>query len=127
MTRIIVLSALLLFTTVLSVQSQKEIEYKNVIRSKLHLFYSMPDYSTSKINSKIMGPRIAKILATRCDNYQQYMNISALSVIQSNQVEGLSYGRIKKMKLDNVSKQGDEILIRFETTLEHNNLNLMKS
>lgn len=55
------------------------------------------------------------------------MNLSALSVIQSSQVEGLNYGRIKKIKLDHVSKKGNEIIISFNTTLESNNLNLKKS
>lgn len=31
------------------------------------------------------------------------------------------------MKLDKVTKQGNEIMIRFNTTLESNNLNLKKS
>lgn len=74
-----------------------------------------------------MGPRLAKILETICDTYQQHTNLSALSVIQSSQVEGLSYGKIKKLKLDKVTKQGNEIMIRFNTTLESNNLNLKKS
>ena len=36
-------------------------EYKNEVREKLQLDYSMPDYSTSKVNPKVMGPRLAKI------------------------------------------------------------------
>ena len=106
--------------------SKKEL-YKQEVRSKLQLDYSLPDYSTSKISSKLMGPRLAKILETICDTYQQHTNLSALSVIQSSQVEGLSYGKIKKLKLDKVTKQGNEIMIRFNTTLESNNLNLKKS
>lgn len=35
---------------------------------------------------------LAKILETICDKYQQFTNISALSVIQRNQVERLGYG-----------------------------------
>ena len=106
--------------------SKKEL-YKQEVRSKLQLDYSLPDYSTSKISSKLMGPRLAKILETICDTYQQYTNLSALSVIQSRQVEGLNFCRIKSMKLDKVTKQGNEIMIRFNTTLESNNLNLKKS
>ena len=106
--------------------SKKEL-YKQEVRSKLQLDYSLPDYSTSKISSKLMGPRLAKILETICDTYQQYTNLSALSVIQSRQVECLNFCRIKSMKLDKVTKQGNEIMIRFNTTLESNNLNLKKS
>ena len=105
----------------------KEEIYKAEVREKLQLDYSMTDYSTSKIDAKLMGPRLAKILKSICNNYQQYTNLDELSVIQSSQVEGLSYGRVKKMKLENVTKQGNEIIIRFNTMLEANNLNLKKS
>lgn len=118
---------MLFFATILSAQSKKEIDYKKEVRSKLQIDYSMPDYSTGKIDARVMGPRLAKILETLSKNYQQYMNLSALSVIQSSQVEGLNYGRVKKMKLDNVSKHGNEIIITFNTRLETNNLNLKKS
>ena len=106
--------------------SKKEI-YMVEVRERLQLDCNMPDYSTSSIEAKIIGPRLAKILKAICENYHQNINLNALSVIQSNQVESLSYGKIKRMKLKNVSKQGNEIIIRFNTTLESNNLNLKKS
>ncbi len=107
--------------------SEKQEQYKQDVRSKLLLDYSVADYSTSKIDAKLMGPRLAKILEKICDTYQQHTNLSVLSVIQSRQVEGLNFCRIKTMKLDKVTKQGNEIMIRFNTTLESNNLNLKKS
>lgn len=110
-----------------SAEVSKQEQYKQEVREKFQLDYSLPDYSTSKIDAKVMGPRLAKILENICEKYQQYTNLSALSVIQSDQVEGLSYGRVKKMKLNNVRKQGNEIIIRFNTILESNNLNLKKS
>ena len=127
------LITILLFfgATCISAQSSAELskkdQYKSEVRSKLQLDNSLPDYSTTRISLKLMGPRLAKILETICDTYQQHTNLSALSVIQSSQVEGLSYGKIKTMKLDKVTKQGNEIMIRFNTTLESNNLNLKKS
>lgn len=42
-------------------------------------------------------------------------------------MEGLNYGRIKMMKIGNVSKQGKYIFFRFNTILESNNLNLKRS
>ncbi len=118
-------------TTIAFAQADTELnkqeQYKAEVREKLQLDYSVPDYSISKIDAKVMGPRLAKILETLCENYRQYMNLSALSVIQSSQVEGLSYGRIKTMKLNNVTKKDNEFIIRFNTKLESNNLNLKKS
>ena len=110
-----------------STELTKKDQYKSEVRSRLQLDDSVPDYSTTKISPKLMGPRLAKILETICDTYQQYTNLSVLSVIQSRQVEGLNFCRIKTMKLDKVTKQGNEIMIRFNTTLESNNLNLKKS
>lgn len=122
---------LLLGATCISAQTSEDItkkdQYISEIRSKLQLDYSLPDYSTNKISPKLMGPRLAKILETICDTYQQYTNLSVLSVIQSRQVEGLNFCRIKTMTLDKVTKQSNEIMIRFNTTLESNNLNLKKS
>lgn len=37
-------------------------EYKTRVRQTLQLDYSMPDYSTSRINAKIIGQRLANIL-----------------------------------------------------------------
>ena len=110
-----------------STELTKKDQYKSEVRSRLQLDDSVPDYSTTKISPKLMGPRLAKILETICDTYQQYTNLSVLSVIQGSQVEGLNFCRIKTMKLDKVTKQGNEIMIRFNTTLESNNLSLKKS
>ncbi len=110
-----------------SAELSKKEQYKSEVRSRLQLDYSLPDYSTTRISPKLMGPRLAKILETICDTYQQYTNLSVLSVIQNRQVEGLNFCRIKTMKLDKVTKKGSEIMIRFNTTLESNNLNLKKS
>lgn len=129
--RILIIMLLLLGAMGVSAQTSaglsKQEQYKQEVQEKLQLDWLMPDYSTSKIDAKVMGSRLAKIIMTICENYQQYTNLSALSVIQSRQVEGLSYCRIKMMKLDNVTKHDKEIIIRFNTALEANNLNLKKS
>lgn len=105
----------------------KEQQYKASVRQQLALDYSMPDYSTSSINAKVMGPRLAKMLEYIRDNYQQFSILNALSMIQSSQVEGLNYGMVKMMKLKSVTKQGNVIRIVYKTTLEPNNLNLKSS
>lgn len=74
-----------------------------------------------------MGPRLVKILESLRANYTHPQYLASLSVIQCSQVEGLNYGRIKSMKLENVTKTGNDLTIRFNTTLEPNNLNLKKS
>ena len=111
----------------ISSDSSKQEQYKQEIQEKLQLDYSMPDYSTSKIDPKVIGGRLATILKAINKTYQQLINLSTLSVIQTSQTEGLSYGRIKQMKLNSITKNGNEIRIEYKTTLEKNNLNLKNS
>ena len=104
-----------------------EAKYKSDIRQKLNLDYSMPDYATSKVNPKIIGPRLATILQELCTKYNQDSFLSLLSMIQCDQIEGLNYCRIEKMNLESVSKTGNTIIIRFKTILAKNPLGLKKS
>lgn len=87
----------------------------------------MPDYTTHKIDPKVMGPRLASILQELCTKYKQDNFLSLLSMIQCDQIEGLDYCRIEKMNLESVSKMGDTISISFKTTLAKNPLDLKKS
>lgn len=106
-TKIILTILLLLVTFVVSAQRVTTIndaEKKELAKKMLALDYSMPDYSIKKIDAKVMGPRLANILESLCANYNQPVYLGSLSVIQSSQVEGLNYGRIKSMKLENVTK-----------------------
>lgn len=96
-------------------------------REAIGLDYSMPDYSIKKIDANVMGPRLAKILESLCANYTQYRYLNSLSLKQNKQVEGLNHGSIKTMKLEDVTKTGNELTIRFNTILEPSNLNLKKS
>lgn len=102
-------------------------QYKSEVRQKLNLDYTMPDYTTNKIDSKLMGPRLATILQELCAKYKQDGFLSSLSMIQCNQIEGLDYCTIEKMSLESVSKTGNTISIHFKTTLAKNPLDLKKS
>ena len=104
-----------------------EAQYKSDIRQKLNLDYSMPDYTTSKVNPKVIGPRLASILQELSAKYKQDGYLSSISMIQCDQIEGLDYCKIEKMNLESVSKTGDTITIRFKTTLAMNSLDLKKS
>lgn len=125
------MTILLLMATVMvsaqGVSTSSDAERKEIAKKTLALDYSMPDYSIKKIDAKVMGSRLAKILESLCINYTQPRYLSSLSLIQSKQVEGLNYGSIKSMKLENVTKTGNELTIRFNTILEPNSLNIKKS
>ena len=102
-------------------------QYNAEVRQTLNLDYSMPDYHTGKIDPKVMGPRLALLLQELCTKYKESVNNSYLSTIQCQQIEGLDYCTIKDMKLEDVSKTGNTITIRFKTTLDKNPLNIKKS
>lgn len=101
--------------------------YNAEVRQTLNLDYSMPDYHTGKIDPKVMGPRLASILQELVDKYKRSDYLSILSMIQADQIEGLDYCTIEKLGLENVTKSGNTITIRFKTTLNKNPLNIKKS
>lgn len=125
------MSLLLLSAATLSAQSTwgtvSDDQYNAEVRQKLNLDYSMPDYTTHKIDPKLMGPRLASILQELCANYKHSDYLSILSRIQSDQIEGLDYCTIEKFGLVSVSKTGNTITIRFKTTLGRNPLDIKKS
>lgn len=102
-------------------------QYNTEVRQKLNLDYSMPDYHTGKIDPKVMGPRLASILQELVAKYKRSDYLSILSMIQADQIEGLDYCTIEKLVLENVTKSGNTITIRFKTTLAKNPLGLKKS
>lgn len=128
MKHILVTLCLLLGATNLFAQSasktDKQSLYNAEVREKLALDYSMPDYTINKIDEKVMGPRLTTILKRFNDNYNERANIELLNIIQSRQVDGLSYASIKKMDIDTVKKIGNKITMSYKTWLDSNNLGL---
>lgn len=53
--------------------------------------------------------------------------MSSLSVIQANQIDGMIYCAVKKVRLNKVKKQGNTITIIYDTELAQNQKNLKKS
>ena len=131
MKHLLITICLLLVATTLSAQQSADQDqqalYNAEVRSKLAIDYSMPDYKTSKISPKVMGPRLATLLEELCAKYKQSDNLSILSRIQSDQIDGLDYCTIEEMKLKEVSKSGNRITVLFDTKLDRNPLNIKKS
>lgn len=128
------LIAILLLVTV-SVQAQltdasatdTKTQNEAQVRETLALDYSMPDYSTSKINAKVIGQRLAVILEAINENYQQPKYLSRLSLMQKSQIADMPYCTVTKMKLNRVEKQGNTIIVTYDTFLEPNTLNIKKA
>ena len=62
--------------------AEKQAEYREIIG----LDYSMPDYTTSKVDAKAMGPRLAKILDEILDTSKMEGNLSKLAILQARQI-----------------------------------------
>ena len=97
------------------------------MRKTLALDYSMPDYSTSKANPKVIGQRLADILNKFQDMTKSQTVMGAISVIQAQQIDDMIYCAVKKIKLHKVVKQGNLITITYDTELAQNQKNLKKS
>ena len=120
---------MLMATAVVSAQGLKtnvDEDRKADIRKTLALDYSIPDYSTSKPNPKVMGQRLADILNKFQEMTQSQTIMGTLSVIQAQQIDGWVYCAVKKIKLHNVEKSGNQITISYNTELDKNQKNLKK-
>lgn len=116
------MSLLLLSAATLSAQpsgQSQDDQYKSDIRQKLNLDYSMPDYSVKKIDDRKMGSHLANILRYFEENARQGTFTPWLGSILSEKDESFKYRYIelKKLKLMNVSKTGNEITIIYNATL----------
>ena len=99
-----------------SLDSVKIAEY----REKLSLDYSMPDYSVKKIDENKMGTHLANILRYFEENGTRGTLTSWLSSILSEKDEAFKnrYIELKKLKLQKVSKTGNEITIIYNASLQ---------
>ena len=99
-----------------SLDSAKIAEY----RAKLALDYPMPDYSVKKIDESKMGSHLANILRYFEENGMRGTLISWVGSILSEQNESFKnrYIELKKLKLQKVSKTGNEITIIYDATLQ---------
>ncbi len=104
-----------------------EQQYNQEIREKLALDYSMPDFTTHKLDSEVIGSRLSSMLHGLLDNYQHTDYLSYLSQVQCNQIEGLDYCTIEAIKLKEVTKSDNKITVHFNTTLAHNPRGIKKS
>lgn len=98
------------------------------MREKIGLDMSVPDFDTKRIDSKVMGSRLAGILDFLMENYQQGVYDKRLSQIASEQNEALEnvYFQLKKMKFVNAIKKGNELTILMRADLQKNATNLCR-
>ena len=94
-----------------------EEQKKQEIREKINLDCSVPDYNVNRLDAKVMGWRLAKILQSLEKNYTQSVYNQMLSQIRNTQMEELKvhYLPIEKIKILNIQKQDSVITIKINT------------
>lgn len=90
---------------------------KQEIRQKLNIDYSMPDFDTKKVDGKVIGIRLAKMLEFLQKNYTLGLYNLQLSDIRFDytQDSNVHYLGIDKMKINRIKKVGEVISVHFST------------
>ena len=118
---------LLLGATTLSAQplgQSQDDNYTIELRQKLNIDYTLPDFSTSKLDGKVIGTRLALMLQRLQDNYRDGANNQYLSKLVCEQNDGLNYVTIENLKIQKISKTGNLITIMSNAKLSKNPLGL---
>ena len=97
---------LLLFSTI---PGFAEGNQEEVLRQTIGIDYSMPDFSTSKIDGDVIGTRLAKMLQLLMNCQNDFTHKRMLSAIQAEQIEELKYVEIDNFKVNKITKHDDEI------------------
>ena len=124
MKKTLLLFSLLLMVCGMAAQSTQIDEKKMMeYRETIGLDYSMPDFDTNRINAKVIGVRLAKILQSLEENYVQGYYNRTLASILAEQLEAPAYQfvSVTKIKTQKITKAGDEITILLKTTFKSTN------
>lgn len=120
-----IIALLLMIPMVLVAQSQTSqidsLRYEKY-RKNIGFDLTVPDFETNRMDSKVMGTRLAGIITYLLDNYQQGVYDRRLSLIAHEQNDTLEnvHFQIKNVKLVSAIKKGDEITILMNLKLEKN-------
>ena len=122
MKKLFLMTMLMLFTQSMSAQTTQQSEDARIVelRQELGIDYSMPDFSTSKIDGKVIGERLAKLLQQLQSKYDSSVLNQYISLIQCEQIENLNYATVEKFHITRISKVGDDITIESKTKLSNN-------
>ena len=98
--------------------SERNAEYKKAIG----LDTTVPDFDTNKIDSKVMGSRLANLLNYLLENYNKDSYELQIAQILGEQNESLQhlYYKIKKMQFAHASKQGDVMTVLMQVWPDKN-------
>ena len=100
--------------------AQSDAVQAEAIRKTIALDYSVPDFTATRIDARLIGSRLAKLLTSLEENSQQNYYKLRLSFIQGEQLEALKFPEVTKLKVTNITKSGNTISVRARTKLKPN-------
>ena len=91
-------------------------------REQIGLDMSVPDFQVKKIDEAKMGTRLANLLRYFEENYSQGFYIRRITSVLREQYEEFEnvYPEVTKIKLESVSKMGNEITVKYKIWLGDN-------
>lgn len=123
-TLLLLLGATTLYAQKLPITSLEELEAKNKaeMKEQLAIDYSMPDYTTKKVDANVMGEHMAMMVNTFLERCTQMSYQRPLNKIIGEQVESLKYSDygIQKMKFVSATKCGNAITLLLRVWLGKN-------
>lgn len=86
----------------------------------------MPDFEMNRIDSKVIGTRLASILQYLKTHDDEFSIKSQLAIILRDQEPALQYAIIEKFKTKTIRKNGQEINVIIELTIGKNPLGIKR-
>lgn len=122
MKKLFLLTLLSVVSIAISAQTSTQEDTPEIIelRNKIGIDYSMPDFSTSRLDGRIIGERLAKMLQLLQNRFDDYVFNQRISFIQCEQIENLLYAKVEKFRITKISKIGDVITVKAKTKLSPN-------
>lgn len=116
----------LLFLLPLFILAQVNTSKEEAMKTHVALDYSVPDFDTRRIDGKVIGTRLAKILHFMNEHINDHTIRSLLISILCEQDSRLQYA-IKNVKILNIRKSGSEINVIIKLRIGQNPFGIKKS
>lgn len=118
------LAIILLGLSALTLQAQNNYQEddRQIVwtRNRIGIDYSIPDFSTKRIDASIIGDHLADMLTLLRSQYKENAYYRRLISIMREQQDFLVTPEIKKFVITEITKKGDVITVQTKYTLTKN-------
>lgn len=118
------LISFMLLACALGAQAQTAVQQEDSkvteLRQQIGIDYSMPDFKTKKIDGAVIGTHLAGMLNLLQKYYNDGTYNWKLAAIVKEQKEMVSQVSIDKLKITEITKNGDVICVKMNTKLSKN-------